>query len=351
MVNIVVEPRLPPNNALTEWCAKMATWVHCVGADRLRQWCPVLADELSVRVEQDPRFVAWSESHGRAVAAFAPMMGVITRAVAEFARCGYGAAPPVAVEWRPVPEAYDTLMNAGMWGAASCVGDVPLLIHAPYGAVAAAMRDYPRAWALAHWVDDDHCVLSTDEAVFAYAAHVLGDASSAVQMLGHGDALVRQYAGTLYTKSVGVKRTLGPGSLAAHVPELATTAAGVLAMLYCADLPEAELETAREWAARSNLPDFALQRAAARRGVLVGQEKLTESTVLRSMALSPHVPDSIRAALQAGMSCRAMPLNFGRLGQRRLPQALVARHGAYSATTGDDWALDLLQYKRMKAGE
>lgn len=223
-----------------------------------------------------------------------------------------------------------------------------MLVQAPYAAVVCAMQHYPRPWKLAHWVDDEHCVLSTDEAVFAYAAHELADVGSAVQMLGHNDALVRQYAGSLYTQSVNVKCNVDPNPLAAHIPELATTPDGVLAMLHCPDLPSEALDAARTWAA--NRADFELQNVAVRQRVVIDGYMLTESTVLRSMALSPYVPQSIRGLLQTGIRCRVPPPHFERLGDRRLPSVLVGRHGAYPATTGADWALDLLQYKRIQAG-
>ena len=347
LVDLTAEPRLPPHDAVGAWAAKFCMWSH--SAPALRQWAPVLGDELSVRVEQDARFRRWSAQHGAAAAALAEQVSVFTRAAAEFAGCGYLPGPPRAVTWRPAPEAFDALMDAGMWGAASEVGDGAMLVDAPFGAVAAAMADYPRPWRLAHWLDDARCVLTCDAAVFAFAASALGDVDSATRMLGHEDALVRRYAGALYTRAAGLKRVYTPSPLDAFVPELAATPDGALAMLHCPDLPPTALAKARAFVASRTDADFALQRAAAGAShVQAGSERLSESTVLRSLALCPHA-EELRAALQTGLRCRTPPPRFDRLGERSLPSALVARPGSYPSSVGEDWALDLLQYKRLRA--
>jgi len=68
------------------------------------------------------------------------------------------------------------------------------------------------------------------------------------------------------------------------------------------------------------------------------------------MGLSNLVPHALRRRLwcSGGLRCRGTPDNSD-LGARVLPAHFVLRSASYPATAGDDWALDVLNYKRAQS--
>ena len=88
----------------------------------------------------------------------------------------------------------------------------------------------------------------------------------------------------------------------------------------------------------------------ARAVTLAGGEHVSTYSGLRAMGLSAQVPHALRRRLwcSGSLRCRCTPDNRN-LGARVLPAHMVLRRASYPATAGDDWALDVLNYKRAQS--